>query len=341
MKNNFFGMNINRAVDAQPLLVKIDSKRFWDDGCSWVHVNPARGEFDPTTITKWITVLQAAGVKDVLFELGGTPSWASTNQAQGCDYNRLGYCSPPSDLHSDGTGPNLIWREWCKYIAQLFTTFPGVLVSGWCPWNEFTRQVGWTGTHSWLGTSQQMVRLAEDARAIILGRGHGITATHETITEALATVGLTSAAYNRTNSSVLLSPSSGAGKWFFPKLLAYYSTPGAVEAVEASAVHLYPEPDNTSKGALAVFDAYVAAMSGYPIKPLWITEGSYRGGPSSGQSIADFVRGYYTELYNLVDRIYWYAYDDPTCGQLASGKLLLPSGVAYNEVYKKLIVPST
>jgi len=182
MKPNFFGLNIPHIADFPPA-VPLDSYRFWDDGCQRIWINEAEGEFVTTQLDAWVAKLTAAGVKDVIFCLGGTPQWISSQPTNtSCDYGApgfWGYCAPPRDINPGGAGTDMAALQWYKFIGQYAATHPELLFH-WEPWNEFTRQSQSLGTHSWLGTNQQLVRLCEDARAVILGRGK-ITATGQSV----------------------------------------------------------------------------------------------------------------------------------------------------------------
>jgi hypothetical protein len=334
VKPNYFGLDMTNTPSL-PFRVKFESFRFWDNGCRWPNVNPARGQFNSAPIQAWLAALISSGVKDCIFELGGTPQWASSMPNNtGCDYFKYaaGSCAPPSDLHADGTGPNQFWRDWCKFIGQLFSKYPQVQVSGWCPWNEFTRQADWAGDKSWVGTPQQMVRLAQDARAIILGRGH-IHATNESPQQALATVGLKAPAYSvNTLESYMLSPSGGPVLPQLAHMIAYLQTPGAVNAAEIMALHLY---ELTGQDAVASAIRFKSAIAQFVEgKPIWMTEGSC-GTRTPNQPMDQFVYSWYTLLHPIVDRNYWYAYMGDAAA-LWDGSNLTEAGVAYMKLRGKL-----
>ncbi|HEX8814431.1 MAG TPA: hypothetical protein VF753_02930 [Terriglobales bacterium] len=327
-----FGLNIGnwKKLNGKPPKVSVDSYRFWDDGAQWAQTNYANGKYSFGVTSNWLHALRKSGINDVLFELGRTPKWASSNPGdKNCDYGNYGTpgeCAPPIDLNADGTGPDLIWREWCKAAGQYFSQNSDILVRAWSPWNEFTRH---SPTNAWSGTNAQMVRLAQDARAILLGRGT-ITATGETAEQALKTVGLSAPAYSRYAESSMLSPSSGAWTDLQSRYLNYLSTPGAKEAAEILALHLYAW---SADKALWLYN-YFRNHSNYDDIPAWNTESSW-GATGLQGSQSTYVKDLFSGLASAgVGRSYWYEYQ--STAPLVNKDGLTSGGVAWNEVYNQL-----
>jgi hypothetical protein len=324
-----FGLNINdfRPLGGQPPEVLFDSYRFWDNGSQWSNINTAQGYYNFSVAGNWLNVLRQAGVSDVLFELGRTPPWASSSpnnwSCDYADYGGPGQCAPPLDLNSDGTGSNQIWRQWCKAVGQYFSQNSDILVAAWSPWNEFTRH---TPSNAWSGTNAQMVRLAQDARAILLGRGT-ITATGETAEQVLQTVGLTSPAYSRYAESSMLSPST-AGWWPNEEIFfQYLDSPGAVDASEIFALHLYAW---SSAQALGFYN-YFRQNTSYPQIPAWNTESSWYG-LTLEQSQYVYVTTLFVDLADAgVTRSYWYAYEGYS--PLYQGSALTEAGTAWQDAF--------
>jgi hypothetical protein len=155
---------------------------------------------------------QTNGTNNVVeFTLALTPSWAQpSSKPQACgqgDAQDLppgppaGSCYPPSDIDGqnvgDAKGPNLIWRNWVFHIAShahsLGTGYAPIKY--WEIWNEFDGVHGdfWAGGLNKAngvtnGTTNQLVRMAEDANCIITGRVQKITATSETCAQVLQTL---------------------------------------------------------------------------------------------------------------------------------------------------------
>ncbi|HEX8817348.1 MAG TPA: hypothetical protein VF753_17775 [Terriglobales bacterium] len=324
-----FGLNINsvQSLNGQPPDVSFDSYRFWDDGSQWPNINTAQGYYNFSVTTSWLNMLRQAGVTDVLFELGRTPPWASTNPSNwNCDYSGYGgpgQCAPPLGLNSNGTGSNQIWRQWCKAVGQYFSQNSDILVAAWSPWNEFTRQ---TPSNAWSGTNAQMVRLAQDARAILLGRGT-ITATGETAQQVLESVGLSSPAYSRYAESAMLSPSTAGWENNQGEFFQYLATPGASAASEIFALHLYAW---SSQKAMQLY-SYFRQQTNYPNTPAWNTESSWYG-TTLEQDAGSYVKDLFVDLADAgVTRSYWYGY--LWYSPLYSGNELTEAGNAWQEAF--------
>jgi hypothetical protein len=110
-----------------------------------------------------------------MYTLARTPTWASSNPSDTTCSDTTGLgggngeCDPPSDLNSDGSGPNAIWKAWITAIATHVNS-PGYTathahIKYWEIWNEVDTKL------FWVGSIAQIARLTEDANCIITGRG--------------------------------------------------------------------------------------------------------------------------------------------------------------------------
>jgi hypothetical protein len=334
----FFSLDINQ-ITTPWALVPFGSYRFWDNGVRWDEVNSASGTFSWTLMDEWTSKLAVNGIKDGLYELSATPVWASPDPADmSCDYadeGLPGSCYAPIDLNADGTGSNQIWRLWVEAVGSHLKSGP-VHIVAWGIWNEFTRQPN-TGSPeiAWKGTNLQMVRMAEDARCILTGRG-SITSTGETCQKVLATVGLSSPI---DTTALILTPSAGwdsviiAENW-----KSYYATPGASRAAEAFALHDYTSSANLEIGLAQDFRSHLSPSD--QTKPLWITEGAWSPGSITDPNLqAQFLTQTYVGFAQLgIARFYWYSYDNTTWGTLWTvGGGLTPAGQAYAAAYKSMV----
>ncbi len=173
----FFGMHINNPNSPFPSTanVPIAGVRLWDTQTSWATTNTSSGVYDWTSLD--FRVNQALTNKvDVLYDFARTPAWAqcannnpqcgSADTTITCAYAMIpppeggpGECFPPNDLNKDGSGPNQHWIDW---VTAVVTRYKGK-ISYYEIWNEPNN------TAMWQGTNAQLVRLAGDARCIIVG----------------------------------------------------------------------------------------------------------------------------------------------------------------------------
>ena len=172
--------------------------------CKAASGNPNDPCFDWTTnFDPQMANLFADGVNDVFYTMSRTPEWgvdlaSDPTGLNGGDCNYYqprssdpgdapGQCLVPVDLNADGSGTDEIWRNWITAIAAHVNS-PAYLKSHahikyWEPWNEWFRgsivlpnYVTGNGANaptgvSYAGTYAQMVRLTEDMRCVITGKG--------------------------------------------------------------------------------------------------------------------------------------------------------------------------
>lgn len=339
-----FGLHVNHGTSDYPI-IPFGTFRFWDNSTRWQLINTSLGVYSWTQFDAWMNVLGTNGVKDAMYELGGTPQWASSVPTDGtCDYvaNGKGYCDAPSDLNTDGTGADQLWRLWVAAVAQhAKASSSGVHMVAWCIWNEWPRQPGHTtSTVAWNGQSltstqsnAQMLRLAQDARCIITGRG-SVTATGETCAQVQTAAGISGAV---DSTAIMLAPSIGPDNSFGVSVLNSYIAAGGNTPSEAYALHTYASGPSGAHVAETVYNAVTAwhqqLTSGEQSKPYWSTEGGWgqAAGITDPDMQAAFVARYYLWHWSAgTQRVYWYSYDNAAWGLLwAPGTGLTSAGLAY------------
>ena len=77
--------------------------------------------------------------------------------------NGKGQCDPPSDLKPDGSGSDQSWKDFVSAIVTHNKNSVDAHIRYWEIWNEPHTP------NQWKGTNAQLIRMAEDARRIILG----------------------------------------------------------------------------------------------------------------------------------------------------------------------------
>jgi hypothetical protein len=343
---SFFGMHAHNLGDSSPL-VSFAAFRFWGTGTRWEQIEHEQGKFNWTHFDKWVSFItndpNFRGTEAV-FVLGpGTPTWASSDpEDRKCDFyhedNVPGQCYPPKDVAKDGGGPDQIWKDWVKEVAT-HALASRIHVNYWEIWNEFdygpkTQPNRW----EWAGTNAQLMRLAEDARCVITGRGRvqGVACSEKGIDP----------------SAIILSPSLGS-KDDGPYLhgaRTYFAQPGAAAAAEQIAYHNYAfQPEDSThhidliKSALPQIDR---------VRPFISTEGGWHNDCElpDVQVQASFVARQYLMLNtSRAQAHYWYNwYDRDRITEFGFGTLynpdgngkctsseagLTPAGVAYQQIY--------
>jgi hypothetical protein len=224
-------------------------------------------------------------------------------------------------LNSDGSGTNQHWKDFVTALATHNASNSGTRVSYWELWNEFDQPITWKGTNA------QLVRMAQDARSIIL---------------------------QIDPSAVLLTPSSSTGlTGTASQMQAYLATPGASSAADAIAIHPYVQQG----GVLPIAEDVVTLIQNVKnilgvadsVKPLWSTEGSWGVTSATGftdpdqeaaftarylllqesEGIATF---FWYEWNNIIDGTLWYPLGNNGCN--ASVGCVSLSGSAYGQVYQ-------
>ena len=156
--------------------VSYGMQRFWDSPpLQWPSINTASGVFDFTSLDSDLALAYSRGTMEGMYTLARTPPWATSDPTDTSCADTTGMgggdgeCDPPSDLNSDGSGANAIWKAWITAIATHVNsagyTATHAHIKYWEIWNEPDT------TLFWRGSIAQLARLTEDANCIITGRG--------------------------------------------------------------------------------------------------------------------------------------------------------------------------
>jgi len=172
-----FGFTENNTSTSNFPTVTYGMQRFWDSPpLQWPSINTASGVFNFSSLDMALAQAHTRGVMQGMYTLARTPPWATSKPSDAtCHYTTApsgggyGECDAPSDLNSDGSGTNTIWKTWIAAIAA-HVNDPSYLlthahIAYWEIWNEPDARAFWAGSIA------QLARLTEDANCIITGRG--------------------------------------------------------------------------------------------------------------------------------------------------------------------------
>ena len=152
--------------------------RLWDDGVKWTNLEPC----DPTGVAgiaptdpgnscyswanldTWVRSKGPSAGMDVLYTLGGTPGWATSQTAPrtACETAGIYSCLAPVDVDkspSSGLGDGTD-TTWINFITALATRYKGQ-IQFYELWNEPD------SPNFFAGTNAQFIRMMNDAAAII------------------------------------------------------------------------------------------------------------------------------------------------------------------------------
>jgi hypothetical protein len=317
----FFGMTMTGGeVGAEPWpVVPFSGFRLWDSGVPWSLLNPAPGTYDWRLLDIWMNHAKQNGV-DIDYCFGRVPRWASSEPNDFFCANEPGSCDPPSDLNADGTGTNLAWRDFVTAIA----THSAGRIHYWELWDEFPNPHRWHWPTNGKGTAtiQQLLRMAQDARAII--KRVDPTAVIISHSGALRFAG------DETRWKLWVQ----AGINNYTDILAFHSyvqPSGNYPPIPETLVGLlvgapnYPFAD--TNGFFGLLDSNNPPI----MQPIWNTEGSWAA-DIAGVTDADEQAGFLARFdalnlsttdtfgdgntYGPVQRFEWYEYDNTGVGAL-------------------------
>jgi hypothetical protein len=360
--NPFFGMHVHSLEPSTsggngtpwpstiPLSDPSDTVQFarlrlWDSGTGWAEINTASGTCDFSHMDSWLTEAEANNT-EVLYDLGRTPTWASSNPNDTtCSYadsndSGPGQCDPPTDLNSDGTGADAIWIGWVTSVANRYKG----QIKYYEIWNEWNISLFWTGT------PQQMVRMTQDARCVIEGPPAGSSCNSEstfpegtgidTDARVITPAPVGSAAHldgaSKQMTAFLSSQAGGNGPGDFFDVVGFHCYVSQPQPGMG-----FPIPENvlTVNGDLnSTLQSFSSIVQG---KPVFCTEGGFgnvvpEDFTDPSLQAAFLARFYLLQNVSIVSRVYWYAWDDTSTnpgGLWDPSTGPKPAATAYAEVY--------
>ena len=300
---NYFGMHMHRIVALQLGGQRSNwpdfpfgSWRLWDAGVQWQDIEKSRGKFNFMVLDAYVNAAAFHDV-DILYTLGGTPSWASARPDEKCPYGN-GCAAEPRDL-----------QDWESYVRQVAQRYKG-RIKYYEMWNEPKFEgYDWDArvtTSFFTGTLKEFLLMAEVAQRVI----------HEV-----------------DPSAKLMGPADvGDG----PRM-AFFLKQGGARWIDEASFHFYsltpeliPRKFRLLKDALAATGSVLMRLwnteTGFdPPKP-----GNRRDDPKDAEEHAGYVsRSLILGAASGLERFYWYSWE----ANLSSdgGRASNASGRAYGQ----------
>jgi hypothetical protein len=147
--SSLFGLTVLNFYNLTPTLT-YGTTRTWDSypNLDWSDINPSAGVYQFEWLDHFIALNRARGT-DIIYTLGRTPLWASSQPANIASSYGPGECAPPSNM-----------SYYDAYLTALVTHEKG-LIKYYELWNEPD------STPMYCGTVQQMVTMAQHAAQIV------------------------------------------------------------------------------------------------------------------------------------------------------------------------------
>ncbi len=346
--SNFMDLHVGSSDLISGVTIPYGSLRLWDTSTGWAQINTANGSYDFSNLDGFVSAAQAENV-DLLYNLGRTPTWASSNQSDNsCSYDTSGQggpgqCDPPADLNSDGTGTDQDWINWVSAVATQNHNSYGDTIKYFEIWNEWNIPLFWTGTPA------QLVRMEQDARCVFEGppAGKSCTANGSVFPSGtgidpaakIVSPSPVGAATDLNEVSLQLTtyfntPVGGNNGGTFADMIGFH---GYVSTSSSSG--LCPIPENVTT---VVTDLNNVLPSSEVDKPWFDTEDSWGKAPDEGftdpdRQAAFLARDFLLQRSLGVARVYWYRWDATQTygGALwTSSNGITEAGDAWSEVSK-------
>lgn len=383
----YWGLHILNVADF-PAKVPYGEFRNWDTQAQWPQIetcapssasNPISTDpcFDWSVFDQETADLKTAQpfeIDDILYTMSRTPTWASSVPTDvtctGAQTGQFGECDLPADINADGSGTNQTWKNWVTALATHANGLDDPTgtylqthahVKYWEPWNEWYRNPlvsNWTGIMALKATYAQMLRLTEDTRCMITGKGtiHNFpsagasTPCSQTAIDPNAVIVTPSSAsdapgYQAVMQNFLYCNGTGLSAPFPGSVCTWNGQDWGSQAVDIINFHFYASFENNTLEE--VVNSEIPAIRGFlksadQAKPLWNGEGSW-GRVEDANDIWNndaFARaGFIPRMFALywsagVVQNFFYSYES-FLFQSPTG-LILPEATAWTTTYNWL-----
>ena len=281
--------------------VSIGSIRLWDSGVIWPLLEPGKGQWNFTTLDKWVSLAQSHNA-DILMTLGQSPTWASARPSEASPYSP-GAAAEPANI-----------EDWNTYVRTVATRYKG-RIHYYEIWNEPNL------TEFYSGTVNEMVTLAQAAYTIL----KQVDPTIKVVSpSATASAGLS-----------WLDRYFAAGGGAYADVIGYhfYVTPGPPEDISPLITQVRQVMSNHGLQGKPLWNTEVGwfirnsqdVVVGYGVFSKVLTE---------TEAMEYVARTYLIDWVGGVDRVFWYAWDDGYMGLTdADHKTAKPPGAAFAVLY--------
>ena len=311
---SLFGLHTHNATSDWPPVSSATNPfgvvRMWDTNTSRYEVETSQGVFDWTNMDQYVRVAQANGVR-VLYEVGQTPPWASSDPSDRLCRNIPGSCDAPAD-----------WDTFDDFMTAVVSRYTSTGVQVGCPgtqpqchgviniyelWNEPFNPAMWRPKQKKYNydarqTMEGFVRMTQDAQRII----------------------------KRIDPNALVSSPSGAPAF----MTQYWNAPGALTDFDQIAVHAYPMPSHPVPESMVYPTMIMRRLmtSNHVTSPLVNTEGSWGlfPPPSDSAQAAYAARYILLQVATQIKEMMWYLWSG--LAPLWKSDVLTPAGVGYQQV---------
>lgn len=286
VQRDLFGMHVFNVEDGVWPTVPIGGLRLWDNETTWSVVEPAPNQYNWAKLDAAVANAQQHGVKDILYVLAGTPSWATDDPASGGAAGVLpGAAGMPRNL-----------ADWDDFVTQVATRYKG-RITAYQIWNEANLVTFSTGTPA------ELAALTKHAYDIIKAIDPSATVVAPSMGTRLGSKG------SKLSNKLVKFLGSYLGE------LRKTDWP-----VDVWAAHTYPASLGTpaDRGLLIKGFQNLLKANRAPVKPLWDTENNFGlagpGPQNPDQDITDnrasswTAQTYLDALRFGISRVYWYAW---------------------------------
>lgn len=353
--STFFGLQSKATGGTYPT-VSFGSYRLWDTDVAWDALNPAPGTYNFTSIDSILTQLKTHGISEgISYTFGLVPNWASSAPTDAtCDLLTPGGCDLPTDLNSDGSGTDQTFINFVQSIAQHVNSAAYLQthahIKYWEPWNEWYRDPVLSPYNqgciaaqncSVRATYAQMVRMTEDLRCVITGKGsvNGVACARTAIDPSAKI--LTPASHGRTSFGASVMENFLHCDSKPPTTAGCTTGDRGRNAIDVLNFHFYAMLSETAEEIPFHVSNIKAGLRSVDLAalPLWSGEGGWgfdTSLPDPDLQEAFLVRYFLLGWSSGISQMSWYEFENNEWGTLYAPQThgsLTQAGLAYQQVY--------